>query len=87
MRLPSVKALLLISVVFGYEMTGTIHVIIHFSGISIFCGFLSSQFIFTFLLLTRHYAGDQINLLKTKCYLLYISNQSVPRGKHFPPLL
>ena len=28
-----------------------------------------------------------VNLLKTKCNLLYIRNQSVPRGKHFPPQL
>jgi hypothetical protein len=28
-----------------------------------------------------------VNLLKTKCNLLYIRNQSVPRGKHFPPRL
>ena len=28
-----------------------------------------------------------INLLKTKRNLLYISNQSVPRSKHFPPRL
>ena len=27
---------------------------------------------------------DNINLLKTKCNLLYIRNQSVPRSKHFP---
>jgi hypothetical protein len=27
-----------------------------------------------------------INLLKTKCNLLYISNQSVPRCKHFPAI-
>jgi hypothetical protein len=29
----------------------------------------------------------QLNLLKTKRNLLYISNQSVPRCKHFPPRL
>ena len=28
-----------------------------------------------------------LNLLKTKLYLLYIRNQSVPRCKHFPPRL
>ena len=28
-----------------------------------------------------------INLLKTKCNVLYIRNQSVPRCKHFPPRL
>jgi hypothetical protein len=28
-----------------------------------------------------------INLLKTKCNLLYIRNQSVPRCKHFPTWL
>ena len=28
-----------------------------------------------------------INLLKTKCNLLYIKNQFVPRCKHFPPRL
>jgi len=28
-----------------------------------------------------------IKLLKTKCNLLYIRNQSVPRCKHFPPRL
>ena len=28
-----------------------------------------------------------INLLKTKCNLLYRRNQSVPRSKHFPPRL
>jgi hypothetical protein len=28
-----------------------------------------------------------INLLKTKRNLLYTSNQSVPRSKHFPPWL
>jgi len=26
-----------------------------------------------------------VNLLKTKCNVLYIRNQSVPRCKHFPP--
>jgi hypothetical protein len=33
----------------------------------------------------RHSA--EINLLKTKCNLLYIRNQPVPRCKHFPPRL
>ena len=28
-----------------------------------------------------------INILKTKCNLLYIRNQFVPRSKHFPPRL
>jgi len=28
-----------------------------------------------------------LNILKTKRNLLYISNQSVPRCKHFPPRL
>jgi hypothetical protein len=31
--------------------------------------------------------GKPFNLLKTKRNLLYISNQSVPRFKHFPPRL
>ena len=30
---------------------------------------------------------SRFNLLKTKRNLLYIRNQSVPRSKHFPPLL
>ena len=28
-----------------------------------------------------------ISLIETKCNLLYIRNQSVPRCKHFPPQL
>ena len=31
--------------------------------------------------------GLHINLLKTKCNLLYIRNQFVPRSKHFLPRL
>ena len=31
--------------------------------------------------------STKVNLLKTKRNLLYISNQSVPRSKHFPPRL
>jgi len=31
-----------------------------------------------------YHACSEFNLLKTKCNLLYIRNQTVPRCKHFP---
>ena len=37
--------------------------------------------------LTPEGDAQHSNLLKTKRNLLYISNQSVPRSKHFPPQL
>ena len=30
---------------------------------------------------------DHFKILKTKCNMLYIRNQFVPRSKHFPPQL
>ena len=42
---------------------------------------------FFIVLITEEFNFIPIKLLKTKCNLLYIRNQSVPRSKHFLPRL